>query len=170
MKQPLPNVFRDAWAVVGDMQFQCQAEAFFHESHLAGNAGSQNDLRVAHGDTVFQCQGRVVGDIEHRLNELFYVASELGQRGVIVTAHLQTLGKFGQDQGANPLAHLVDIHIAHHLRTAMRGEQAVHQGLQPISLSHNDLGVLGQVTRIQLELQQLRCTADAAQGVFDFVG
>ena len=63
----------------------------------------------------------------------------------------------------------MNIHISHHARPPMRREQAVDQALQAVGFVDDDLGVLGQFAGFDFHLQQLRCAADTAQRVFDFV-
>ena len=79
-------------------------------------------------------------------------------------------GKLRQDQRAHALADFVDVHVAHHVRPAVRRQQAVDQRLQPVGLVDDDLGVFLQVLGLDFHLQQLRRAADAAQRVLDLVG
>ena len=104
------------------MQFQCQAIALFAKSELAGHTGFENNLGVARSDALAERLRGVVGDVEHRLNELLFVATELGDGRVVVAHHPQALGKFGHDQAAHPFTHLVDVDITHHMRAAVRGQ------------------------------------------------
>ncbi|OQC07099.1 MAG: hypothetical protein BWX79_01947 [Alphaproteobacteria bacterium ADurb.Bin100] len=80
------------------MQFQCQAIALLAKGDLAQDAGSENDLRITGGDALAENLRRVVGEVEHRLDQLLAVATELRDRRVVVAHHLQALGKLGQDQ------------------------------------------------------------------------
>ena len=131
--------------VVDDMQFQCQSIALLAESHLPGDAGAQDQLRIAGRNALRQGLAGVVRDVEHRLDQLLAVAPELGNRGVVVAHDLQAARKLRQDQRAHPLADLVDVDVAHDVRPAVRRQQAVHQRLQPIGLVDDDLGVFLQV-------------------------
>ena len=151
------------------MQFQCQPIALFAKSDLAADTCAQNNLGFASGGFFLQRLGRVVRDVEHRLDELLAVAAKLGNRGVVVAHHPQALGKLSQDQAAHPLAHFVDVDIAHHMRASVRRQQAINQQLQTVGLVDDDLGVLDQVFVFNFHLQQLRCTTNAPQRVFDFV-
>jgi hypothetical protein len=119
---------------------------------------------------VLQRVGRVVRDVEHRLDQLLAVAPELGNGDVVVAHHPQAARELGQDQAAHALAHLVDVDVAQHLGAPVRRQQPVHQRLQPVGLVDDDLGVLHQLARLQLHLQQLRRPAYAAERVLDFVG
>ncbi|OQC07100.1 MAG: hypothetical protein BWX79_01948 [Alphaproteobacteria bacterium ADurb.Bin100] len=56
------------------------------------------------------------------------------------------------------------------MRPAVRRQQTVHQGLQPVGLADDDLGVLGHLGRVHLHFEQLCRPADAAQRVLDLVG
>ncbi len=51
----------------------------------------------------------------------------------------------------------------------MRRQQPVDQRLQAVGLVDDDLGVFGQLPRIDLHLEQLRRTADAAERILDLV-
>ena len=64
----------------------------------------------------------------------------------------------------------MDIHVGHHMGPPVRSQQAVNQGLQSVGLAHDDLGVLGQLARLDVHFQQLRSATDAAQRIFDFMG
>ena len=55
------------------------------------------------------------------------------------------------------------------MRLAVRREQPVDERLQAVGLLDDDLRVLGQRARLDFHLQQLRCAADAAERVFDFM-
>ena len=101
-------------------------------------------------------------DVEHRLNQLLTVTPKLRNRSVVIALHLQTAGKLRQHQATHPLADLMNVDIAHHVRTSVRCQQAVHQDLQTVCLVDDHLGVLHQVTTLHLHLKQLRCATDAA--------
>ena len=121
---------------------------------------------------VRQRLGGVARDVEHGLDQLFLVAPEFGNRGVVVAPDRQAAGEFGQHQAAHPLAHLVDVDVADDVRAAVRRQQAVDQRLQPVRFLDDDLGVLAQldqVDRRQLQFEQLGGAADAAQRVLDLV-
>jgi hypothetical protein len=60
------------------MQFQCQAIALLAEGDLARHAGAQHDARIAAAMRSRQRLRGVVGDVEHRLDQLLAVAAELG--------------------------------------------------------------------------------------------
>ena len=109
------------------MQFQCQLVALFAEGDLPAHARSESDLPLAFGDLRRQRLGRVVGDVEHRLDELFAVATKLRNGRVVIAPHLQPARKLGQDQRTHPLAHFVDVDVAHHVRAAVRRQKPVHQ-------------------------------------------
>ncbi|MCY1295402.1 hypothetical protein D9M70_447430 [compost metagenome] len=108
-------------------------------------------------------------DVEHRLDQLLHVALQLGQAGVVVAHDFQPVGKLGQHHRAHPLQHLVDVQARHDMRMAVRLQQPVHQCLQAIRLLDDDLRVFAQRALRQLELQQLRGAADAAERVLDLV-
>jgi len=55
------------------------------------------------------------------------------------------------------------------LRQAMRGEQSVHERLQPVSLIDDNLRVLRELRARQLPLQQLRGATDASERILDFM-
>ena len=64
----------------------------------------------------------------------------------------------------------MNIDIAHQMRTPVRCQQPVHQGLQAVGLPNDDLGVLGEFARFDFHLQQLGGPPNAAQRVLDLVG
>ena len=64
----------------------------------------------------------------------------------------------------------MDIDITHHVGPAMRRQQSVNQGLQAISFSNDDLGVFGQLLGLHFHFEQLRSTANTAQGILDLMG
>ena len=115
--------------VVYDMQFQCQLVTLLANGDLTGNSGLQGQQGISLVDTWRQGRRSIVGNIEHGLNQLLAIAPKLGNGGVVIAHHTQALRKFGQDKRPHPLAHLVDVHIPHHMWAAMRCQQAVHQGL-----------------------------------------
>ena len=160
---------RHTGPVVNDMQFQCQSVALFAKSHLPRNPRAENDLCVPQRDPFGQRLGRVVGDVEHGLDQLFAVAPELGDGRVVVAFDTQPAREFRQDHRAHPLTHLVDVHVPHQMRPAVRCEQAVHQRLQAVGLVDDDLGVLDQVLGLDLHLQQLRRATDATERVLDLM-
>jgi len=169
IEDAISDGLRDARTVVLDMQFQCQAIALLAQRDLPCDPRAQHDAGVADGTPLGECQRGVVGDVEHRLDQLLAVADEVGDRGVVVALDRQAPGELGQDQRPHPLAHLVDVHVGHHVGAAMRRQQAVDQGLQPVGLVDDDLGVLRQALGLDLHLQQLRRAADAAERVLDLV-
>ena len=152
------------------MQFQCQPKALLAHRDLARHPGAEGDLGIPLLDALCQCQSSVVGNIEHSLDQLLKIPPEFGQRGVVVALHPQATRKLSQDERAHPLADLMDIDVGHHMGPPVRREQAVNQGLQSVGLAHDDLGVLGQLARLDVHFQQLRSATDAAQRIFDFMG
>ncbi|MCY1532680.1 hypothetical protein D9M68_679630 [compost metagenome] len=155
--------------VVDDMQFQCQAIALLAKRDLPTHTGLENDLRLTRRDAFGQRLRRVVRDVEHGLDELLAVTAKLGNGSVVVAHHAQPLGELGQYERTHPLANLVNVHVTHHVRSAVRREQAINQRLQPISLVDDDLCVFDEFARIQLHLKQLRGSANPAQRILDLV-
>ena len=153
----------NARTVVLHMQFQCQSEALLADRDLARDARAQHDARIARQDALGQRLRRVVHDVEHGLDELLAVAAEFGDRRVVVALHLQPTRVLGLHERAHAFADLVDVAVAHHVRVAVRREQAVNQRLQTIGLVDDDVGVLGELARIDFHREQLRRAADPAE-------
>ena len=66
----------------------------------------------------------------------------------------------------------MDVDVADDVRTAVRRQQAVDQGLQAVGFLDDDLRVFAQRVQVgvrQLQFEQLRRAADAAQRVLDLV-
>ena len=127
-------------------------------------------LRVAGRDALGQRLRRVVGDVEHRLDQLLAVAAELGDRDVVVA--LDRRGRAGTRPAISERTRSQTSWMLTSPTTcglAVRREQAVDQRLQAVGLVDDDLGVLGQRARLDLHLQQLRRAADAAERVLDLV-
>ncbi len=152
------------------MQFQCQPITLLAKRDLPTHPRAQSDLCIARRHALGQRLRRVVRDVEHRLYELLPIAAELGDRGVVVSHHTQALGKLGHDQRTHALADLMDVHVTHHMRAAVRCEQTVHQRLQAVGLVDDDLRVFGELLVVELQLQELRRPADATERVLDLVG
>ena len=152
------------------MQFQCQPIALATKRYLSGHSGAQRDHRIPRSNALCEGLGSVLHHIEQRLNELRAVATEFGDGGVVVALHLEALRILDEHQRAHALTHLMDIDVSHQMRMAVGRQEPVYQALQAVGLMDDDLGVFGELAAFQLHLQQLRRTADAAQGIFDFVG
>src|SRR5574338_94416 len=73
------DALRDTRAVVDDLQFQCQAETPLGKGDLARHPGAQADLALP-----LEGLGRIAGDVEDGLDELFPVGVDLRQAGVVV--------------------------------------------------------------------------------------
>jgi hypothetical protein len=86
-----------------------------------------------------------------------------------IALYRQAARELRQDERTHPLAHLVNIHVAHHVRLAVGREQPVHQRLQAVGLVDDHPRVFGEPLGLHLHLQQLRRTADAAQWILDLV-
>jgi len=113
------------------------------------------------------CLHGIARDIERRLNQLFGIGLDFRQTDIVVAAQRHARG-FSQDRAANPLQDFVDIH-----RTktghAMRGEQPLHQRLQPIGFLDDDLGIFTQGFARQFVFQQFRRATDAAKRILDLM-
>src|ERR1043165_8972407 len=65
-------------AVVLNMQVQCPAITLLSQRHLTSDARAQRDHRVAFPPALDEGLRRVVRDVEHGLDQLLAVATELG--------------------------------------------------------------------------------------------
>ena len=70
-----------------------------------------------------------------RLDELLAVAAKFGDRDVVVAPDRQAARELGEDQRTHALTDLVDVDVAHDVRLAVRREQPIDQGLQPVGLA-----------------------------------
>src|SRR3990167_8327219 len=77
---------RDAGAVVDDLHHYREAVAALDQRHLPGDARAQDDDAVA----VHRLRG-VAHDVEHDLDQLFLVANQCRQAGVIVALYFHAL-------------------------------------------------------------------------------
>ena len=135
---------------------------------MPGDTRPEREGGVARADGLGQLLGGIVGNVQHRLNQLLAVAAKLRDRRVVVTHHAQPLGELGQDERAHALTDLVNVHVAHQMRMAVRRQQAVNQRLQTVGFMNDDLGVFSQLF-VNVHLQELRRTANAAQRILDLV-
>ena len=51
----------------------------------------------------------------------------------------------------------------------MRGQQTLHQVLQPVGFVDDDLGIFAELRVVEFAFEQLRRTADAAERILDLV-
>ena len=116
------------------------------DGHLAGDARAQHQTwRSPAAICSASACAALCAMLSTRLDQLLAVAAELRDRGVVVALHLQAAGELGQHQRPHPLADLVDVDVAHHVRLAVRRQQPVDQRLQAVGLANDDLGVFGQL-------------------------
>ena len=111
---------------------------------------------------------RIARDIEHGLNELLAVGRDLGQAGIVIPSHGQRLGKLSEYETTHAFQYFVDVGRCG-LHALMRLQQALHQILQAIRFLDDDLGVFAQGGVGQFVFEQLRCAANTAQRIFDFM-
>src|SRR4051812_7576645 len=129
------------------------------DSHLAHRARAKSDRRGSR-----LCG--VARNVEHRLDELLAVADDLRQARVVVALDLDA--ELGLDQAPRPLEDFVDADRLD-ARRSMRREHAVHQALQPIRLLDDHLRVFPQLGLIELALEELCRTTQAAEGILDLM-
>ena len=89
VKDAVTDVFGHAWAVVLDMQFQCQPKTLASKRDLARHPCAQHQPGIAFNHAVRQRVCGVVRDVQHGLDQLLAVAPKLRNAGVVVTRHLQ---------------------------------------------------------------------------------
>ena len=133
------------------------------QSHLARGARTQLNLTFA-----FHGLRGVAHNIEHCLDQLFLIAVQIGQAGIIVALDTDTVREFGQHQGPDPFQHFVNVQ-QRELWRAVRREQAIEQHLQAVGFLDDDLGVFAQLGAFELALQQLRRPAQTPQRISDLV-
>jgi hypothetical protein len=110
----------------------------------------------------------IPGDVQEDLDQLFPIADQFRQAGIVVATNAQDGRKLGGQQAAHAFQDLMDVHRPR-LHRAVRRQQAPHQILQAVGLLDDHLCVLAQTRIVEFALQQLRRTADAAERVLDFV-
>src|SRR5690554_2382259 len=156
------DFFRNAGAVVDNLQFQRQKEAPFGEGYLAGNAGAQMNFAVS-----VDGLGGVPNDVQNGLDQLLRVSGEVGQTDVVVTTDCHA-GKFGENQFSDPFENLVNVERCgpHGI---VRRQHPVQQILKPVGFGNDDFGEFSELRIVQLIFEQLRRPADAAERVFDLV-
>ena len=117
------------------------------------------------------CVG-VVDDVEHRLDQLLAVAAELGDRGVVVALDRPARAGYSASTSERMRSqHLVDVDVG-------RRPAALRCGASRRSTSACSRSASWMMTcvyspssaLVDLQLQQLRRAADAAQRVLDLVG
>ena len=104
------------------------------------------------------------------MNELVFVGVDHWQARVIVSLQVHlVVGNALHGHPGHVLQGLVHVDLAD-VERAARAEHAVHQFRQAISFSDDHFGVLGELGLLQFVAKQLRSAANAAQGIFHFVG
>ena len=64
----------------------------------------------------------------------------------------------------------MNIDLSDRVGLAMWRQQSIDQGLKSVGLSDDDLRVLHQIFGFDFHLQQLCCTSNTTQGIFNFMG
>src|SRR5439155_2850801 len=149
VKDFVANGIRDAGTVVRDRYRERQPVTTLRQRDPARHTRLQlNYALVASG---LQRLRGVFHDVEHRLRQLLWVGVELGQADVEVGMN-DDVGRFRLNKLRYTHQSFMGVG-APLARQSMWGEQAVHQGLQPIGLTNDDLRVLDQLRTIQFSFQ-----------------
>src|SRR5690606_20940189 len=156
-------------AVVDDVHPQGQAVSPVADGYLTQGSGAQGDTLVVRLLLVEKGLHGITGNIEKRLDQLFLVALELRDAGVVVALDLDTAFALCRNQSADPLQHFVNIDGCQAKRL-VGAEHPIHKITQPVGLFNDDAGVVMQVVVHQLPVEQLCRTTDAAQRVLDLMG
>ncbi len=164
VEQRVLQLRRHAGAVVFDVDTCRQAVAGTVQRNLKRGAGAQRDgaARLA------QRLQRIAGDVQQHLFYLIRVMSHFRQTRIVVAHQRDVIRHFQGHQLADALRDLMNA-LGNMLAGPLRPEQTIHQITQPIGLLNDHLGVFGQRRIGQRFGQQLRCAAQAAQRVFNFV-
>src|SRR4051812_9345891 len=130
---------------------------------LAHRARAQRDRLAAR-------LGGVASDVQNRLDELLAIAEHLRKAGIVVAMDFQA--EFRLHQAAHALQHFMDAYGLD-ARLSVRGKQAIQQALEAIRLLDDHLRVFtkthAKIRAFELALQELRRSAQAAQGITDLV-
>src|SRR5690606_3317188 len=127
IENPVADFGGNARAVVDDVEPAHDPVVISANGEMALDPGAQADAAAA-ADHARAAEGLhgVAGDIEHRLDQLFPVAVNLRDAGIVIANDRQIVAGLGFEQGGDMLGDFVDIYRCQD-GGLVGAEQAVYQ-------------------------------------------
>ena len=160
-------------AIVRDRDFERQADAGLAprhgQTHARPERGGERDLAVR--AVVADRLGRVLHEIEERLDQLVAVARHRRQRRIVVLDDLDSASEAGDGDLLDVIEHVVNVD-RFALRSAARRRRSAMRSTSLQMRSDSGADELGQgaVGIGALAFEQLRRAADAGERILDLVG
>ena len=168
-KDALLQVLRHPRTVIDDINTQCCTGAGTSEHHIARNACFKNNDGRPVSATFRHGLCGVARKVQKDLRETAAVTENGRRRNVVITLNREPLGKFKADKAAHMFEYFMNIDRAGCCRRPIRHEESVNQFLQSCRFFKDDVRAFTVFVTHEFALKQLRRTADAAQGILDFV-
>lgn len=113
-------------------------------------------------------RGSIPDQVEQRLNDLVAIEVNEWQARIIVPVEGNLLLVFRLDNSDDVLNQFVNVHRPL-IGWTTRAEQCIDEPGQPVGLADYNIGVLGQLTALELPGEQLCSTTNSAERVLYFV-
>ena len=126
-------------------------------------------VRRIRGSTVggFERLRRVADDVERRLRELLRIGVELRQAGIEIADHVDAR-KLRLHEASHARHDFVDVRALER-RQPVRRQEPVDERLQAVGFADHHLRVFDKLRPVELALEELRGTANAAERIPDLV-